>query len=61
LLLLILILVLILLAKYIYGQRRINPAYSAAPLPLPPYVKRTTTVVDHQPLGKKTTTTTVEQ
>ena len=61
LLLLILLLILILLAKYLYGQRKASSMYSPAPLPLPPYVKKTTTVIDQQPTGKKTTTTTVEQ
>ncbi len=59
LIIIILILILILLAKYIYGQRKINPAY--LPPPTAPFIKRTTTVVDHQPLGKKTTTTTVQE
>jgi hypothetical protein len=51
LLLLILVLVLIMLAKYIYGSK-------SGQL----FNKKTTTVVDHQPItGKKVTTTTIEQ
>lgn len=50
LLLIILILLLILLAKYLYNK---NVGHS--------FNKKTVTTVDHQPLGKKTTTTTVEE
>jgi len=48
LLLLILILILILLTKYLYNQPN-------------QILSKKTTTVDHQPFGKKTTTTTVEQ
>jgi uncharacterized repeat protein (TIGR01451 family) len=57
LLLLILILILVLLAKYLFGS--MQPVY-ATPAPYPAFSKQTTTTVD-QPLGKKVTTTTVEQ
>jgi uncharacterized repeat protein (TIGR01451 family) len=51
LLLLVLILILVLLAKYLYNRSSGQP-----------FIKKTTTTVDHQPsLGKKTTTTTIEQ
>ena len=60
LLLFILILILVLLAKYLFGGiRPVYPAIYPAAFPAP-FSKQTTTTED-QPLGKKVTTTTIEQ